>query len=85
MLLYKDDHIKAVQSTSRIMQHWDGVLMVEYLFNLGIILIFYSCLCSVHRGSISLLPFLVAVLWSLVPTNTSHKNLMDKAQRERTT
>lgn len=28
----------------RIMQHWDGVLMADYLFNFGIIFIFYTSL-----------------------------------------
>lgn len=41
------------------------VLMAEYLFNLGVILIFYICQRSVHseaKQTVFVLPFLLAAL-----------------------
>ena len=73
MHLYKDDHIKDGQSTCRGSCN-TRMLMAEYLFNLGIVLIFYISLGTLYTvGEKQGCPPLPSCCAPLVPTDTSQK------------
>lgn len=72
-----------------IMQHWDGALMAEYLFNLGIILIFYISLSTLYTAGpnkvvLSSPSFLLCFSGPDRHVTETQATLMEREHKERT-